>query len=179
MKWTASSARSHDGVESHDFPSLGSGTGSSLPLSKARSRPDDNPREEIVLSAIRTFFIVLALSFHSVIEGMALGLERETAGVWMNFGALAMHKFVIAFSVGVELFSTQACSTRTQGQECRLLVSEFYQLLQVSSLKYSVSILVFSFAPAIGILVALAVTNDSEVDADRSNEVFVQVLQGW
>ena len=51
--------------------------------------------------------MVTSLSFHSVIAGLTLGLEKETAGVWINFGAIALHKFVIAFSVGVELVTSQ------------------------------------------------------------------------
>ena len=58
-------------------------------------------------SAIRTFFVVCALSFHSVIEGMALGLEEDRTGVWTSFGAIALHKFVIAFAVGVELLAAE------------------------------------------------------------------------
>ena len=44
---------------------------------------------------------------YSTVEGLALGIEGDTSGIWMNFGATAMHKFVIAFSVGVELVSSQ------------------------------------------------------------------------
>lgn len=66
-----------------------------------------NRKEDILLSSIRTFFVVFALSFHSVIEGIALALESESSGVWMNFGALASHKFIIAFSVGAELISVK------------------------------------------------------------------------
>ena len=51
--------------------------------------------------------MVASLSFHSVIAGLTLGLEKETSGVWINFGAIALHKFVIAFSVGVELVTSQ------------------------------------------------------------------------
>jgi zinc transporter ZupT len=56
-------------------------------------------------SAVRTVFVLSALSLHSVVEGMALGLETQTSGVWMNFGALATHKTVIALSLGAELVS--------------------------------------------------------------------------
>jgi zinc transporter 1/2/3 len=59
------------------------------------------------MAAVRTFFVVSALSFHSVIEGLALTLEKDTTGIWMSFGAVAMHKFVIAFSVGVELVTAK------------------------------------------------------------------------
>ena len=50
---------------------------------------------------------MFALSFHSVVEGLALSLEGEEAGVWLNTGATALHKFVISFSVGVELLSNR------------------------------------------------------------------------
>ena len=43
----------------------------------------------------------------STVEGLALGIEQDNSGIWMNFGATAMHKFVVAFSVGVELVSAQ------------------------------------------------------------------------
>jgi len=60
-----------------------------------------------IKAAIRTVFVVFALSFHSVVEGLALSLEGEEAGVWLNTGATALHKFVISFSVGVELLSNR------------------------------------------------------------------------
>ena len=92
----------------------------------------------------RTVFVVMALSFHSTIEGLALALEDEASGVWLNTGvhcnfgwtqvnfailvehrsiailvehsfdswqsfsgATALHKFVISFSVGMELVSNK------------------------------------------------------------------------
>ncbi|XP_059090220.1 zinc transporter ZIP3-like isoform X2 [Tigriopus californicus] len=63
--------------------------------------------EHIFVSTIRTVFAIVALSFHSVIEGLALSYESDETGIWMNFGALALHKFVIAFSIGVELMTSQ------------------------------------------------------------------------
>ena len=38
-------------------------------------------------------------------EGLAVGLEEDTAGVWTLFAAIASHKFVISFCMGVELVS--------------------------------------------------------------------------
>jgi len=70
-------------------------------------KKDQHGEDTRTMSAVRTSFVVLALSFHSVVEGLALSLERDANGVWMNFGALATHKFVIAFAVGVELLSAQ------------------------------------------------------------------------
>ena len=67
----------------------------------------DVKKAERTKSLLRTAFVVASLSFHSVIAGLTLGLEKETSGVWINFGAIAMHKFVIAFSVGVELVTSR------------------------------------------------------------------------
>ena len=67
----------------------------------------DVKKAERTKSLLRTAFVVASLSFHSVIAGLTLGLEKETSGVWINFGAIALHKFVIAFSVGVELVISQ------------------------------------------------------------------------
>jgi zinc transporter ZupT len=36
-------------------------------------------------SSLRDFFTVLALSFHAVFEGLAVGLETESQDVWLLF----------------------------------------------------------------------------------------------
>ena len=54
--------------------------------------------------------MVASLSFHSAITGLTLGLEEEASGVWINLAAIASHKFVIAFSVGVEMVSSKVCT---------------------------------------------------------------------
>jgi zinc transporter ZupT len=42
-------------------------------------------------SSLRDFFTILALSFHAVFEGLAVGLEDSTEGVWTLFaGALLL-----------------------------------------------------------------------------------------
>ncbi|XP_013783195.1 zinc transporter ZIP1-like [Limulus polyphemus] len=53
----------------------------------------------------RGFIIILALSVHSVFEGFAVGLQDNVKETWMLFIAVAMHKFVISFIVGLELYS--------------------------------------------------------------------------
>ncbi len=68
---------------------------------------DDRAQSQHTKSVLRTFFVVVAISFHSVLSGLAIALEDNSDGVWLNFAAIAMHKFVIAFAVGVELVSTQ------------------------------------------------------------------------
>ncbi|XP_074037056.1 zinc transporter ZIP1 [Leptinotarsa decemlineata] len=53
------------------------------------------------------FLVVLALSFHAVFEGLAVGLEASVEKVWYLFAAIATHKLVIAFCVGVELVTSK------------------------------------------------------------------------
>eukprot|EP00092_Neocalanus_flemingeri_P030329 GFUD01032924.1.p1 GENE.GFUD01032924.1~~GFUD01032924.1.p1 ORF type:complete len:434 (+),score=123.10 GFUD01032924.1:465-1766(+) len=57
-------------------------------------------------STLRDFFTVLALSFHAVFEGLAVGLEEDTEDVWALFTAISVHKFVITFCVSLELLQT-------------------------------------------------------------------------
>lgn len=59
--------------------------------------------DDALASALRGLLIVLALSVHELFEGMALGLESSTGDVWLFFGAIASHKLVLAFCVGIEL----------------------------------------------------------------------------
>ncbi|CAG9836989.1 unnamed protein product [Diabrotica balteata] len=56
------------------------------------------------------FLVVIALSFHAIFEGLAVGLEGSVEKVWYLFAAIATHKLVIAFCVGMELVTSQ---TRT------------------------------------------------------------------
>ncbi|XP_014236656.1 zinc transporter ZIP1-like isoform X2 [Trichogramma pretiosum] len=57
--------------------------------------------------AIRGLLIVLGLSVHELFEGLAIGLERSPQYVWYMFGAVAAHKFIIAFCIGVELTTSK------------------------------------------------------------------------
>lgn len=49
---------------------------------------------------------VAALSFHSLFEGFAIGLQKTDYGTWIIFSAIAVHKFVLAFVVGLEVLAT-------------------------------------------------------------------------
>ncbi|XP_063594612.1 zinc transporter ZIP1-like [Penaeus indicus] len=55
------------------------------------------------ISLLRAVIVVVAFSFHSVMEGLALGLQETSAGVWFLFAALMAHKVFIAFCLGMEL----------------------------------------------------------------------------
>ncbi|XP_034934315.1 uncharacterized protein [Chelonus insularis] len=63
-------------------------------------------------TSVRGLLTVVALSFHAIFEGLAVGLEPSIGSVVYLAGAIATHKLVIAFCVGMELYITGA-STRT------------------------------------------------------------------
>ncbi|XP_069160956.1 zinc transporter ZIP1-like [Procambarus clarkii] len=54
-------------------------------------------------SILEAVVVVVALSFHSIMEGLAIGLARDATSVWILFSAVGAHKFVIAFSISMEL----------------------------------------------------------------------------
>lgn len=63
--------------------------------------------KNVVQQSFRGLLAVMALSFHAIFEGLAVGLEMKTTNVWYLFGAIATHKFVIGFCVGIELVSSR------------------------------------------------------------------------
>lgn len=88
------------------------------------TRPDDNQQQlqvrwaesdaekqamgppEVDVPAVRSFSdlpLVLALSFHEVFEGLAIGLEERVDHVWYLFFAVASHKLIIALCIGMKL----------------------------------------------------------------------------
>lgn len=71
-----------------------------------RSEPGGHSHEHGLtqgISLLRAVIVVVAFSFHSVMEGLALGLQETSAGVWFLFAALMAHKVFIAFCLGMEL----------------------------------------------------------------------------
>ena len=50
-----------------------------------------NEEEEHSKSSLRDFFVVLALTFHAILEGIAVGLEPEVNDVWLLFAGEATH----------------------------------------------------------------------------------------
>ncbi|KAJ8968765.1 hypothetical protein NQ314_002114 [Rhamnusium bicolor] len=63
--------------------------------------------DESIQNSFSGFLAVLALSFHAVFEGLAVGLEGSVQKVWYLFAAIATHKLVIGFCVGVELVTSK------------------------------------------------------------------------
>ncbi|XP_067008325.2 zinc transporter ZIP1 [Anabrus simplex] len=108
------------------------------------------PDEDGVASAIRGLLVVLALSIHELFEGLAVGLQSTAELVYYMMGAVAAHKLVISFCVGMELVSS---GTRTA-----LII---------------IYVIAFAIVSPIGIGVGMAVS-----DQHASEGVANAVLQG-
>jgi len=61
-------------------------------------------------AALRNFVTALALSSHSLLEGLAVGVENHVKDVWALFIAISLHKCVIAFCMSLEL--VQSCTSK-------------------------------------------------------------------
>ncbi|XP_043272673.1 protein zntC-like isoform X1 [Venturia canescens] len=66
-------------------------------------------------TSARGLLTVVALSFHAIFEGLAVGLEPSISSVLYLAAAIATHKLVIAFCVGMELYVAGASSKTLLG----------------------------------------------------------------
>merc|ERR1712098_307673 len=58
-------------------------------------------------SSLRSFMLLLALSFHSVFEGIAIGLQDTSGQLVTIFTAVIFHKAVMAFSLGLNIAQSE------------------------------------------------------------------------
>ena len=98
--WTGS------GLGSRDKPAYG--TLDQLPRADGHSH--GLPPTE--LSGFRVLVVSVALSAHSVFEGLAVGLEGRTESVWLLTAAIAGHKAIIAFCLGEQLAASAQRTSR-------------------------------------------------------------------
>ncbi|XP_067936834.1 zinc transporter ZIP1-like [Watersipora subatra] len=104
-------------------------------------------------SPIRSFIMLAALSLHSVFEGLAVGLQVTVAQVLSIFGALILHKCIIAFSIGLNLVQSRL--------SLRAIVS---------------SNALFCISSPIGIAIGIIITN--EIQSQTAQEMASGLLQG-
>lgn len=63
--------------------------------------------QKSVAAAIRGFLLIAALSFHSIFEGMAIGLQPTLSDVWFLFTAVIVHELAIMFCIGMEMLASK------------------------------------------------------------------------
>ena len=94
----------------------------------------DGLNQESMVGSLRRFLVVVALSFHSVFEGLAIGIQQTQRDVWYLFTAVSIHACAILFCIGLELV--------TSGVRVIHLVLYIVILALVSPLGVAIGILV-------------------------------------
>ncbi|XP_071443987.1 zinc transporter ZIP2-like [Hetaerina americana] len=138
--------------------------GGGRPLQSPTAPSDHDPEAAISSSPLPTTMLLLALSLHSSIEGLAIGIESTAKGVLFMLIMVAVHKFAIAFYLGAETV---------------LFVgpSEGRQETPASVGKAAIFLAIFSLSSAVGIF-AGAMVGHSGLEAERSEVVgaFLQAI---
>ncbi|XP_047354844.1 zinc transporter ZIP3 isoform X1 [Vespa velutina] len=62
--------------------------------------------------------LLLALTIHSILEGLAIGLQKKPAEILLFLVAVASHKFIVGFCMGLELVGTG-------NSTCKLALASF------------------------------------------------------
>jgi len=96
--------------------------------------------------------LLIALSFHSVFEGLAIGLQDNTTHLMTVFIAVITHKAVMAFSLGLNIAQSE---------------------LSVKAFVWSN--ILFSLASPLGVAIGIAL---SDLPPSLSQEICNGVLQG-
>merc|ERR1719350_2327234 len=103
-------------------------------------------------SSLRSVMLLLALSFHSVFEGLAIGLQNSTSHMMTVFIAVITHKAVMAFSLGLNIAQSE---------------------LSVKAFVWSN--ILFSLASPLGVAIGIAL---SDLPPSLPQEICNGVLQG-
>jgi len=111
-------------------------------------------RERQVLFSVRNFLIVLALSVHSIFEGMAIGLQLSVQDVWKLFLAVSLHDVPVHFCVGMEMFNGG-----------------------IRKLHIIIYFLILGIITPIGIIIGIVVTEHAG-EGDGTQTLIIGILQG-
>ncbi|KAK1929238.1 Zinc transporter ZIP1 [Phytophthora citrophthora] len=127
-------------LEDLDEEEQGLALGSNVRRSSGHSHFSGSPKEADAGSMAVAMVLFIALSFHSVLEGLGIGAQTETA--WGVFMAIIMHKGLAAFALGSGLVQSAMPVTHVM-----------------------LYMVVFSFMSIIGIVVGWIIAADSSEDS--------------
>ena len=103
----------------------------------------------------RSLLLLIALSFHSVFEGLAIGLQKDLGQLISLFLAVIAHKAVMAFSLGLNL------------AQANLNVKQ-----------YLISIIIFSIASPFGMAIGMGLSDmDQSLAGDIGNRYVLLYLK--
>ncbi|KAK6191841.1 hypothetical protein SNE40_003432 [Patella caerulea] len=64
-----------------------------------------------IQSMTKVVLLLIALSFHTIFDGLAVGLQTSSANVWELMIAVSIHKSLVAFCLGLQLFKAYISKT--------------------------------------------------------------------
>lgn len=53
-------------------------------------------------ASLSGLMVIMALSFHEILEGLAVGLQRDTSDILQLFGAIAAHKYGLSRYISMD-----------------------------------------------------------------------------
>ena len=141
------------GNQSHNEPLLGRSAEDGFYSSTSSSfRPQQRKKTKAGESGFRVYILILALSMHSIFEGLALGLITDIDRLVQIAAAVVIHKSIIGFSLSVNLVQHE--------METKTVVK---------------SAILFSLMGPIGIGIGMAVLRNS---TEQSSSLASGILQG-
>lgn len=148
------------GNHSHNEPLLGevhrSAEDGCYSSSSSSFRPQKRKKTKAGESSLRVYILIIALSMHSIFEGLALGLITDVDRLAQIAGAIVIHKSIIAFSLSVNLVQHE--------METKTVVK---------------STLLFSIMGPIGIGIGMAVLdNSTELSSSFSSGILQGIANG-
>jgi len=126
----------------------------SLAIQKTPSKTKQARYSRDFLTSVREVMVVMALSVHSLFEGLAVGLEDSSGGVWQLFLAIAIHSIAIVFCIGTDMVNNGT-------NQVRIIIS----------------MVVLSSVTPIGVVVGILLTFDAHVQTG-GDMLLMGVLQG-
>ena len=142
------------GTHSHNKPLLGDRSAKEGFYSSSSSslRPQQRKKNKAGESSFRVYILILALSMHTIFEGLALGLITDVDRLVQIAIAIVIHKSIIGFSLSVNLVQHE--------KETKTVVK---------------SALLFSIMGPIGTAIGMAVLSNSN---QQSSSLASGILQG-
>lgn len=117
---------------------------------------DEETEEQVKTKqhVFRAILVILALSLHALLEGLAIGLQNSTANIWYLTVAVSIHSATILFYIGLELL---------------LANTRLYLIV--------LHILILSLTSPIGIIIGLLITVNYDMNT-KAKSAAVVFLEG-
>lgn len=82
-------------------------------LNQIRPASKENKLLPVPVRFAQGLVTIMAFSAHSIFDGLAIGVQGTSSKIYTMLFAISMHKLVVAFAVGLELFDQTSSVTMT------------------------------------------------------------------